>query len=202
QSDEYRRRQNHDPLARPDIDRRIARRNFWVLWSCYQPPVQQARASRGAPAACGSSQRPRAPPYGARRNRSGQHSRPHTAGNQDGRPDPAAHGYRTRSVGRQRHTYTSKTGSARRQSMNWILASIHAHTTAWVLGSYFIFSNAISAMPSPANTSGGFYRWLFDFSHLLSGNITRIIATRYPQANTSNGGFTTGQTKPGISSGS
>jgi hypothetical protein len=64
--------------------------------------------------------------------------------------------------------------------MDWLLASIHAHTTTWALGAYFLFSNAISAMPSPQGT--GFYRWLFDFSHLMAGNISRIVATRYPQA--------------------
>lgn len=65
--------------------------------------------------------------------------------------------------------------------LDWIVTSIHAHPAGWTLGAYFLFSNAISAMPSPANTSGGFYRWLFDFSHLMAGNISRIIATRYPQ---------------------
>jgi len=80
--------------------------------------------------------------------------------------------------------------------MDWLFASIHAHGTIWALGSYFLFSNAISAMPTPANTSGGFYRWLFDFSHLLSGNITRIVATRFPQVSATNGGFTTGSAKP------
>lgn len=76
--------------------------------------------------------------------------------------------------------------------MDWLVASIHAHSTAWALGTYFTVSNAISAMPTPGNTSGGWYRWLFDFSHLISGNITRIIATRYPQAS----GFTTGNPTP------
>jgi hypothetical protein len=66
--------------------------------------------------------------------------------------------------------------------MDWLIASFHAHPTAWTLGAYFLFSNAISAMPSPTGTNGSFYRWLFDFSHLMAGNVSRIIATRYPQA--------------------
>ena len=66
--------------------------------------------------------------------------------------------------------------------MDWLLTSIHAHTTAWTLGAYFVFSNAISSMPTPGSATGGFYRWLFDFSHLMAGNISRVIATRYPQA--------------------
>lgn len=36
---------------------------------------------------------------------------------------------------------------------------------------------AVTAMPSP-QSDRGFYRWLFDFSHLFLLNITRIIATR------------------------
>lgn len=76
--------------------------------------------------------------------------------------------------------------------MDWFISSFQSHTTAWTLGSYFVFSNAISAMPTPASSSGGFYRWLFDFGHLLSGNITRIIATRYPSQVGNGGGFTTG----------
>lgn len=66
--------------------------------------------------------------------------------------------------------------------MDWLIASFHAHPTGWTLAAYFLFSNAISAMPSPQSTSSGGYRWLFDFSHLMAGNITRIIATRYPNA--------------------
>lgn len=66
--------------------------------------------------------------------------------------------------------------------MDWLLASIHAHPTAWALGTFWVASNAVSAMPTPAAGSNSFYRWAFDFLHLLSANVTRIIATRYPQA--------------------
>lgn len=66
--------------------------------------------------------------------------------------------------------------------MDWLLASIHAHPTAWALGTFWVTSNAVSAMPSPTATSGNFYRWSFDFLHLLSANVMRIVATRYPQA--------------------
>jgi len=65
--------------------------------------------------------------------------------------------------------------------MNSIIASIHAHPTWWAMGSYYVFSNAVSTLPTPAG-AGGFYRWFFDFFHGLAGNISRIVATRYPQA--------------------
>jgi len=68
--------------------------------------------------------------------------------------------------------------------MNTILNSIHTHPTYWALGAYYLFSNAVSALPTPAQGNNGAYRWLFDFSHGLAGNISRIVATRYPQAAT------------------
>jgi hypothetical protein len=64
--------------------------------------------------------------------------------------------------------------------MNSILASIHSHPSYWLLGAYYIFSNAVGALPTPAAT-GTFYRFFFDFSHAIAGNISRIVATRYPQ---------------------
>jgi len=61
-----------------------------------------------------------------------------------------------------------------------LLASIHAHPTYWALGSYYLYSTAISSLPTPINQNG-FYRWFFDFSHGMAGNLGRIIATRFPQ---------------------
>jgi hypothetical protein len=65
--------------------------------------------------------------------------------------------------------------------MNTIINSIHTHPTYWALGSYYLFSNIVSSLPTPQSTNS-FYRWFFDFSHGLAGNISRIVATRYPQA--------------------
>ena len=65
--------------------------------------------------------------------------------------------------------------------MNWLLASIHAHQVTWALGTFWTVSAAIGAMPTPQSQTG-FYRWLFDFSHVLAANIARVVATRYPQA--------------------
>lgn len=59
-----------------------------------------------------------------------------------------------------------------------ILASIHAHPVQWLEGAWLL-SNAIGTLPTPSSQTG-FYRWFFDFSHLVAGNATRIFATRYP----------------------
>jgi hypothetical protein len=66
----------------------------------------------------------------------------------------------------------------------YIVASMAAHQVLWTLGLYSVFSNAVGAMPTPSPESSNFYRWSFDFGHLMSSNISRIIATRYPQAST------------------
>lgn len=60
--------------------------------------------------------------------------------------------------------------------------TVKAHPTAFTLGTYYVLSNAISAMPTPGPGSKGWYRWIFDFSHLLAGNVARIVATRYGAA--------------------
>ena len=65
--------------------------------------------------------------------------------------------------------------------MNWLIISIHAHPAIWGIGAFWVSSAAIGALPTPATGSAGFYRWFFDFSHVLSANIFRVIATRYPQ---------------------
>lgn len=65
--------------------------------------------------------------------------------------------------------------------MDWLLTSIHAHPAIWAVGTFWVLSAAIGAMPTP-DSNKGFYRWLFDFAHVLSANVARVIATRYPQA--------------------
>jgi hypothetical protein len=64
--------------------------------------------------------------------------------------------------------------------MDWLLASIHAHPTYWVMGAYIVFSNAVSAMPMPDNTSSKFYGWAFKFANGLSSNISRAQAGKIP----------------------
>ena len=54
------------------------------------------------------------------------------------------------------------------------------HPTTVSVGAFWIFSNAVSAMPTPRETSSNLYHWAFDFFHGLAGNLGRIMASRYP----------------------
>lgn len=58
-----------------------------------------------------------------------------------------------------------------------LATSFHHHQVLYTLASYYVLSSAISTLPSPK--SDGFYRWFFDFSHLLAANVSRVVATRY-----------------------
>ena len=51
-----------------------------------------------------------------------------------------------------------------------------------LLTMFWLFSNAVSTMPSPNGkgwTSGVGYQWLFNFLHAASGTVGRILA-QYP----------------------
>lgn len=53
-----------------------------------------------------------------------------------------------------------------------------AHQTAVALIAMWLFSNVVTALPSPANTSGNFYKFFFALVHGLSGSLPRV----FPQA--------------------
>lgn len=63
--------------------------------------------------------------------------------------------------------------------MDWLIHSIHHHQVMWTLGAYYFTASAVGALPTPTQL-GGFYRWFFDFSHVFSANIFRVVATRLP----------------------
>lgn len=42
-----------------------------------------------------------------------------------------------------------------------------------VIGAYYIYSAAVSALPMPSETDGKFYQWLFAFLHALAGSLSR-----------------------------
>ena len=50
-----------------------------------------------------------------------------------------------------------------------------AHRLAVGLGAFWVASNMVSALPSPSNTSGNFYKWLFAFGHGMIGALPRVI---------------------------
>lgn len=54
---------------------------------------------------------------------------------------------------------------------------IMAHQTTAALVAYWLVSNFVSALPSPSNASGGFYKFFFAFSHSLAGSIPRVFPT-------------------------
>lgn len=44
-------------------------------------------------------------------------------------------------------------------------------------GALWIFSAAVSAMDAPQPKDGGFYRWLYRFTHLLAANLDRVLSS-------------------------
>lgn len=59
-----------------------------------------------------------------------------------------------------------------------VSAFVGAHTTVIAVGSMWLFSNIVTALPSPSNSSGGFYKFFFALLHGLSGSLPRV----FPQA--------------------
>lgn len=55
------------------------------------------------------------------------------------------------------------------------------HQTISILVSYYITSAAIGSLPSPDKDSHKFYRWFFQFSNTLAGNLTRAFASKLPK---------------------
>ena len=55
---------------------------------------------------------------------------------------------------------------------------IVGHETAVAIGAMWLFSNVVTALPSPNNNSNGFYKFFFALLHGLSGSLPRV----FPQA--------------------
>lgn len=47
---------------------------------------------------------------------------------------------------------------------------------------WYVFSNAVSALPAPEPKGNPFYLWLFTFSHGIAGNIGTLMKELRPQA--------------------
>lgn len=52
---------------------------------------------------------------------------------------------------------------------------IMAHPTAFGMGSLWVFSNIVTALPSPTNSSGNFYKFWFAFAHGIAGSLPRVF---------------------------
>lgn len=72
--------------------------------------------------------------------------------------------------------------------MNDIISFVQTHPTGVAMGTYWIFSAAISAMPMPDDKSGAFYKWLFVFAHTLAGSVARALATKTGNKNSNGNG--------------
>lgn len=59
--------------------------------------------------------------------------------------------------------------------MNQIWGFIVAHQTTSALVAYWLLSNIVTALPSPSNTSNGFYKFVFAFGHGVSGSLARVF---------------------------
>jgi hypothetical protein len=59
--------------------------------------------------------------------------------------------------------------------MTSLWAFIVAHQTIASLTAYFLFSNFVSALPSPNMNSNGFYKWAFAFSTSIGAALPRLF---------------------------
>lgn len=63
--------------------------------------------------------------------------------------------------------------------MNNLLSSVGAHHTILALIAMWLFSNVVTALPSPTNDgpkpSSNFYKFAFAFMHGLSGSLPRVF---------------------------
>lgn len=56
---------------------------------------------------------------------------------------------------------------------------IQQHPGIACIAAYWIFSAMVGGMPLPQGTTG-FYLWLYNFLHILAGNLTAAVATKFP----------------------
>ena len=57
---------------------------------------------------------------------------------------------------------------------------ITAHSTAFILGAYWLFSAIVSGMPDPAAGSSTAYVWIYRSLHTLAGNLSNAVAAKVP----------------------
>lgn len=59
--------------------------------------------------------------------------------------------------------------------MNNLWTFVGAHQTIIALVAMWLFSNVVTALPSPTNDSPGWYKFTFAFMHGLSGSLPRVF---------------------------
>lgn len=60
------------------------------------------------------------------------------------------------------------------------LASVAHHPVYWALGAYFMFSNLVAALPTPAQSASNGYKFWFAFLHGIAANLPRAFLTMFP----------------------
>lgn len=65
---------------------------------------------------------------------------------------------------------------------------IKQHPTLASIAAFYLFSNAVQYLPTPAENSNAFYRWFFGFSHGLAGNVRFAMQKAFPQFIQAEGG--------------
>lgn len=58
---------------------------------------------------------------------------------------------------------------------------IAAHPAVFAVAAYWVFSSLVGGMPVPTPASGPGYVWAYNSLHLLAGNVTAAISSKYPQ---------------------
>lgn len=64
--------------------------------------------------------------------------------------------------------------------MQSLIGLVQAHPTTFALVGYYVVSAAISSLPAPSAESHQFYRWFFQFSNTLAGNLNRAFSSKLP----------------------
>lgn len=62
--------------------------------------------------------------------------------------------------------------------MSQISSLVSQHPAIVALACYWLFSAAVSAMPTPTDQNGAGYRWAFTFLHLVLGNLDKLVAAK------------------------
>lgn len=57
---------------------------------------------------------------------------------------------------------------------------ITQHPALVGIAAYWLFSALVGGMPAPSPQSSSGYQWLYSSLHILAGNLTAAVASKYP----------------------
>jgi hypothetical protein len=61
-----------------------------------------------------------------------------------------------------------------------MFSSLLAHPFVLEAILIYVVTTAVGTMPSPSDKSSALYKWLFSFSHSVTGQLPRVLATLAP----------------------